>query len=111
MKRSFDSLDSPELRGDEAAAEEEIAAAAAASAAAPAEQMISGISGSGVKSPVHCEILASVPRPAQYKVPAGEPLLFTYFAIQGLGEVRLLRLLLFLLLLLLRRLRLLPAGC
>ena len=50
--------------------------------------MISGISGSGVKSPIYNEVPAVASRPAvQYRVPGGEPLLLTHFAIQGKGEV------------------------
>jgi hypothetical protein len=90
MKRSFDSMaeapDGPP--SDETAAQEETATAVAASRAAPGEQMISGIGGTaGVKAAVYCCIPAAEPRPSQYSIPAGEPLLFTYFAIRGLGEV------------------------
>ena len=74
MKRSFAALDDPEA----AMAEDEVAAVVAAAAAQPADQLISGISASGVTAPVYCEVPAAVPRPAQYRVPAGEPLLFTY---------------------------------
>jgi len=76
---------------EEKRAEAELATAVAAAAAAPAEQQIDGLGSSD--APLVFQVRPEGPLPKQYKTKAIEcdfdmkPPFFTYFAIQGLGEV------------------------